>query len=362
MHSHEIDWTRGIGGISDGLARAAVEGLRRAWYLQGEQPGCPRRDEKRMRNTAGRDRDSARADSILAPLDVHQDLSVEHVQRLILIDMCVQGGGLALCQEVLEQDERPRGLIGGRLPRMHAATVEPAVLTLPVIADYRHSRIHCILLRAGVHRTHATYCSIMSMTVPYELAGRTNQKARTRDALVAAVRELLAQGVTPTMEGAAEAAAISRRTAYRYFPNLRALLIAAYPHIEERSLLGPNPPEDPVARLKLVAEDQTRRILKYEPEMRAVLRLSLEPEPDRGPELPMHRGLRIGWIEEALAPLRGPIDEEDLRRLVYSIGATLGIEAFVWLTDVAQLSHDDAAAIMRSNALALLRSALPDTQ
>jgi AcrR family transcriptional regulator len=199
------------------------------------------------------------------------------------------------------------------------------------------------------------------MTVPYELKGRVNQKARTRDALIAAARELLAQGVTPTMEGVAAAAAVSRTTAYRYFPNLRALLIAAYPHIEEQSLLGPNPPDDPVARLELVAEDQTRRILKYEPEMRAVLRLSLQSESPRGPDLPMHRGLRIGWIEDALAPLRGRIDEDELRRLVHGIGATLGIEAFVWLTDIARLSREDAAAIMRSNALGLLRSALADS-
>jgi AcrR family transcriptional regulator len=201
----------------------------------------------------------------------------------------------------------------------------------------------------------------MHMTVPYELTGRVNQKTRTRDALIAAARELLAQGVTPTMEGVAAAAAISRTTAYRYFPNLRALLIAAYPHIEEQSLLGPNPPEDPVARLRSVAEDQTRRILKYEPEMRAVLRLSLESQSPRGPDLPMHRGLRIGWIEDALAPLRGRIDEGDLRRLIYGIGATLGIEAFVWLRDIARRSREDAVAIMRSNALALLRSAIADS-
>ena len=196
------------------------------------------------------------------------------------------------------------------------------------------------------------------MDVPYELTGRANQKARTREALIAAARELLAQGVVPTMEGAAAAAAVSRTTAYRYFPNLPSLLAAAYPHIEHRSLLGEDPPKDPAARLQIVVEDHTRRILENEPEMRAVLRLSLQGI--RPPELPMHRGLRIAWIEDALAPLRGKMAEDKLQRLIHGIGATLGIEAFVWLTDIAGLTREQAAATIRYNALGLLRAATTD--
>ena len=156
------------------------------------------------------------------------------------------------------------------------------------------------------------------------MTGRTNQKARTREALIAAAHELLAQGVVPTMERAAAAAAVSRTTAYRYFPNLPALLAAAYPHIEHRSLLGEDPPKDPAARLQIVVEEHTRRILENEPEMRAVLRLSLQGI--RPPELPMHRGLRIAWIEDALAPLRGRLSYAELRRLAVAIRAAVGIE------------------------------------
>jgi AcrR family transcriptional regulator len=193
------------------------------------------------------------------------------------------------------------------------------------------------------------------LAVPYELTGRTSQKARTREALIAATRELLAQGVVPTMEGAAAAASISRTTAYRYFPSLRDLLAAAYPHVEQRSLLGPDPPQDPAARLAIVVEDHSRRMLENEPEMRAVLRLSLQGV--RPPELPMHRGLRIAWIEDALAPLRGEMAEDELQRLIHGIGATLGIEAFVWLTDVAGLPREQAVATIRYHALGLLRAA-----
>jgi hypothetical protein len=50
--------------------------------------------------------------------------------------------------------------------------------------------------------------------------------------------------------------------------------------------------------------------------------------------------------------------EPELRWLVYGIGATLGIEPFVWLTDVAGLTREEAAQVIRSNARTLLRSAL----
>jgi AcrR family transcriptional regulator len=93
--------------------------------------------------------------------------------------------------------------------------------------------------------------------------GRINQKARTRDALIAAAHQLRARGAIPTVEEAS----IGRTTAYRYFPNSRALLAAIFPEIEMSSLLGVNPPDDPLARLEILAENLTRRIV--EPEYRA---------------------------------------------------------------------------------------------
>ena len=198
----------------------------------------------------------------------------------------------------------------------------------------------------------------MDMDVPYIHTGRTNQKTRTRDALIAAARRLLANGGTPTLEAAAAEASIGRTTAYRYFPNSRALLAATYPEIEMHSLLGADPPEDPLARLEIVAESLTRRIVEHEPEYRTQLRLALEGEPAGGESLPLRVGRRIEWIEDALAPLRERMPQPELRRLVYGIGATLGIEAFVWLTDMAGLSPEEAVEVMRSNARTLLRAAM----
>src|ERR671920_1991659 len=111
------------------------------------------------------------------------------------------------------------------------------------------------------------------MDVPYLHTGRTNQKVRTRDALIAAARQLLARGVTPTVEAAATEASVGRTTAYRYFPNSRALLGATFPEIEMTSLLGADSPEDPLARLGSVAEILTEGYFEPEPEDRAQLRL-----------------------------------------------------------------------------------------
>jgi AcrR family transcriptional regulator len=198
------------------------------------------------------------------------------------------------------------------------------------------------------------------MSTRYELIGRTQQKQRTRQALVAAARELVAQGVTPTVEASAAKASISRTTAYRYFPNQRTLLLSAHPEMEARSLLPENPPEDPEDRLDIVIQTFLRLIVDTEPQQRTMLRLSLEPDPSLRGELPLRQGRAIGWITEALAPLRDRMSEAQLRRLAVAIRSVAGIEPLVWLTDIAGLSREDAVQVMRQSARALLWFALAD--
>jgi len=192
---------------------------------------------------------------------------------------------------------------------------------------------------------------------PYEATGRTHQKHRTRDALIAAARELVAKGLTPTVEEAAAAAAISRTTAYRYFQTRAALLEAAHPEIAFKSLLPRQPPDDVRERVRLVVRRYLRTIIDSEPQLRTMLRLSLEAE--RG-ELPLRQGRVIGWLEDALAPLRERIGAAAVRRLAITIRSATGIESFVWLVDVAGQSRDDALKIMRWSASSLLDAALAE--
>jgi AcrR family transcriptional regulator len=198
---------------------------------------------------------------------------------------------------------------------------------------------------------------MMVMGVPYESTGRRQQKARTRAALVAATRTLLAAGRTPTVDEAAASAGISRTTAYRYFPNQRSLLVAAHPEIQERSLLPADPPDDPAARLDLVLHEFTRLTVEWEPQLRTSLRLSLEPHAGR---TPLRQGRAIDWIEDALAPLRHTHPALDVHRLAVAIRSATGIESLGWLTDIAGLSRAEATAILCWSARALLAAALAE--
>jgi len=201
---------------------------------------------------------------------------------------------------------------------------------------------------------------MMGMSIPYELNGRVDQKRRTRDALIAAARDLVANGETPTVEAAAEAASISRTTAYRYFPNQRALLVAAHPETGAASLLPDNPPDDAVARLDLVINRFTRSNVENEAQQRTMLRLSLEADPVERTQLPLRQGRAIKWIEEALAPLHTTMSDAAVHRLALAIRSATGIEALAWLTDVAGLSRSDARKLMRWSAQAMLHSAMAD--
>ncbi len=197
------------------------------------------------------------------------------------------------------------------------------------------------------------------MSTAYEESGRTRQKARTRGELIAATRALIEEGTpSPTVEQAAERASVSRTTAYRYFPSQTALLIAAHPEITTTSLLSDDSGEDPATRLDQAVERFLAMVLETEGQQRTMLRLSLEVSDKR--ELPLRQGRAIGWFTDALAPLEPRLGQAEIRRLAVAIRSATGIEALVWLIDVAGLSRPKAAQQLRWTAQALLAHALAE--
>ncbi|MGV8910417.1 MAG: TetR/AcrR family transcriptional regulator [Propionicimonas sp.] len=196
------------------------------------------------------------------------------------------------------------------------------------------------------------------MSTPYEDSGRTGQKRRTRDLLVAATRELITLGGSaPTVDQAASRAGISRTTAYRYFPSQKSLLVAAHPETQVISYIPDDAGDDPDKRLRGTVEAFIAMIIETEAQQRTMLRLSLEPDPSPS-GLPLRQGRAIGWFTGALAPLVPALTEDGVRRLALAIRSAVGIESLVWLTDVAGLNRDQAARMMTWSAMAMLHAAM----
>jgi AcrR family transcriptional regulator len=195
------------------------------------------------------------------------------------------------------------------------------------------------------------------VSTSYEESGRVGQKQRTRAALLASARELIATaGAAPTVAEAAAAAGISRTTAYRYFPSQEALLVAAHPEVDTRSMLDATTSDDPADRVEAVVRRFLAMIVHTEVQQRTMLRLSLTSGVDRT-ALPLRQGRAVGWFSEALAPLAERLGDDGVRRLAIAIRAVSGIEPLVWLTDVAGLATGDAIEQMVWSARALVRQA-----
>jgi AcrR family transcriptional regulator len=194
--------------------------------------------------------------------------------------------------------------------------------------------------------------------------GRAAQKQRTYQVLVDAARQELARGNAVTVESVAAVAGISRTTAYRYFTNHRELVAAAHPQIATTSLLSDPELTDPVQRLDAVMHAFIHDVtLAWEPQLRAALHLALAPRPraedtgttDAGT---LRQGRGIGWILDALEPMRATHPDVDVELLARAIRSASGIESLIWLTDVGGLTREAAAQVMHTSAMAILRDAL----
>jgi AcrR family transcriptional regulator len=210
------------------------------------------------------------------------------------------------------------------------------------------------------------------MTVPRQgkssETGRVNQKRRTRAAIVEAAQELLQQGVTPTVAQAAEAALVSRTTAYRYFPTQESLLVELSVNLDvadiEALVAEPVDAAGAVDRALEVLDRFNRHVRAEERQYRTALGvyqdLWLEAI-GRGDDAPVVReGRRGRWLETSLAPIADAVPPADLERLVRALSMVTGPEAMIVLYDVCHVAGEDALAVSRWAAQALLDATFGD--
>jgi AcrR family transcriptional regulator len=192
--------------------------------------------------------------------------------------------------------------------------------------------------------------------------GRARQRERTAEALLRAAADLLAEGRSPSVSEAAEAAGVSRATAYRYFPSRAALQMRAALHARggervEADLAEIRRLADAESRAAALIESVRRAVAEHEPAHRAMLHAALAPPPGDEP-LPGRRGDRVRWIEAAIGPPDARLPPRERRRLVAALSLLGGIETSVVLQDVCGLDQEEADEVAAWAARALVRQAL----
>lgn len=174
--------------------------------------------------------------------------------------------------------------------------------------------------------------------------------------------QLMQRGFTPSVSEVAEAAEVSRATAYRYFPSQSALVKAVVgeglgPILEWSSDL-----DDGEARITDLFETSFPRIYEFEATFRAALKVSLDhwsqqKEGTLG-EPPFRRGYRIALLRQAAEPLRSELSPDEFERLIKALSLLFGVEALVILHDFFDIENGQAQDVATWAARALIRDSL----
>ena len=190
--------------------------------------------------------------------------------------------------------------------------------------------------------------------------GRSNQKERTRTAIVAAAREAIASGGEVTMPDVARRALVSEATAYRYFPDLASLLREALAGVWEGPEKAMEPvagSDDPVERIGFATEVLLREVLAYQGAVRAMISASIT-KPSAAAGRP---GRRFGLIDEALRPLDGTMavrQPAQFEQLKLGLAVVVSAETLFTLTDLCGLTPEAAIASAAQTARSLTAAAL----
>ncbi|WP_035102222.1 TetR/AcrR family transcriptional regulator [Devosia sp. LC5] len=187
-------------------------------------------------------------------------------------------------------------------------------------------------------------------------------RARTRRLMLQSATALMQSGATPSVSEVAEAAGVSRATAYRYFPS-QAVLV----HAVVDEALGPildwkTDESDTRARVKDLLASSMPRINEFEATFKAALKLSLDQWARRqvgtlGAEPQFTRGHRVDLLMRATRPMADTLSRAQRLRLSQALSLIFGVELIIVLRDIWGLAAAEAEAVAQWAALALVNAA-----
>lgn len=190
-------------------------------------------------------------------------------------------------------------------------------------------------------------------------------RARTNKLMLETAIGLMQRGLSPSVSDVAEAAGVSRATAYRYFPSQAAMVHAAVDYGLGPILEWSSESDDAEERIADLLETSMPRISAFEATFRAALKLSLDQWASRqagtlGPEPLFKRGHRVKVLQDAVAPLRRTLSAEAFDRLAKALSLVYGLEVFLVLKDIWGLGAEEVRSVNHWAARALIRTAIAE--
>lgn len=187
-------------------------------------------------------------------------------------------------------------------------------------------------------------------------------RARTRRLMLDTATRLMQSGSTPSVSEVAEAAQVSRATAYRYFPSQAALVQAVVDEALGPILTWQSRSKNAERRVAALIDTAMPRIEAFEATFKAALKLSLEQWAQRqagtlGTEPEFARGHRKELLQDAIAPLKDQLPPKVHQRLAQSLSLIFGVELVIILKDMWGLGSAEMLSVAQWAASAMVRAA-----
>lgn len=183
-----------------------------------------------------------------------------------------------------------------------------------------------------------------------------------------AAAELLRDGhAAPGVNDIAEAADVSRRTVYQYFPTVDQLLLDATLGLLTQTDVDAAIDDaaaghaDAAERVDAMIHALSDVAASSLPLGRSLIRLTVDTPADDARQ-PKRGYRRIGWIERAIEPLRDDLDDDLFDQLVSALAMVVGWEALIVLQDLRGLDTAEQLRTSTWAARTLVRSALDEQE
>ena len=195
-----------------------------------------------------------------------------------------------------------------------------------------------------------------------EGAAERGPRARMRRLMLDTAMQLMQGGRVPSVSDVAEAAEVSRATAYRYFPSQAAMIQAAVDEALGPILAWSSKSDDAGERVRELLKFAFPRMDEFESTHRAALLVALDQWTRRqagtlGDEAPVVRGNRRMLLQNAVQPLQPQLSRETFDKVTQSLSLVFGIEAIIILKDIWKLDSAGARGVVLWAAQALVETA-----